>query len=298
MLLKLLKEYFRFNRRSRVVILCLLVAVFLTYLTLFILKNMDFVQKDDVNNRALKAQMDSLLMKLHEEEAMAYRLDTFDPNAIDEKGLVEMGFSEKHAKSWIKYRKFNPMYSVEDVSKLYFVDDTLLERLSPYLKFSIRPKSVQHAPWKKKKYSNKTYPTYDHKPTFKGTIDINTSDTADWIKLKGIGSFLAKQIIQYKERLGGFHSLDQLKEVKYLRPETIESLKGQLELKTKKVRTVNLNEAEWREIIRHPYFDKELTNAVCRYRRSYGQIFSLQELYENGLITKSKWEQIKPYCSF
>ena len=44
-------------------------------------------------------------------------------------------------------------------------------------------------------------------------IDINTADSAAWVALNGIGPGFAKRIMTYREKLGGFYQVDQLKEV-------------------------------------------------------------------------------------
>jgi competence protein ComEA len=48
-------------------------------------------------------------------------------------------------------------------------------------------------------------------------IDINTADTAAFISLPGIGSKLANRIISFRTKLGGFNSIEQIKEVYGLR---------------------------------------------------------------------------------
>ena len=45
------------------------------------------------------------------------------------------------------------------------------------------------------------------------SISLNKSDTADWKKVPGIGSSYAKRIVKYRALLGGYKSVEQLKEV-------------------------------------------------------------------------------------
>jgi competence protein ComEA len=68
-------------------------------------------------------------------------------------------------------------------------------------------------------YRNRTYATdyaAYHKPYY-SVVDINAADTTALIALPGIGSKLAARIVAFRNKLGGFHSVAQIKEVYGLR---------------------------------------------------------------------------------
>ena len=44
-------------------------------------------------------------------------------------------------------------------------------------------------------------------------VDINTATAEDLVNIPGIGPGLAKRILEYRATHGGFHSLQQLKEI-------------------------------------------------------------------------------------
>ena len=44
------------------------------------------------------------------------------------------------------------------------------------------------------------------------SVDINTADTTAFISLPGIGSKLAARIVNFRDKLGGFYSIDQVGE--------------------------------------------------------------------------------------
>lgn len=295
MLLKLLNEYFQFSRKSRVAILILLSFILIVYSTLFILKN-SYSPKEGKDYSILYAQMDSLMLSYHKEVKHVYHLESFDPNTVSLEKLIVMGFKPKNAKTLLKYRSFKTFYTAEDIGKLYFVNQDLLAQLKPFMIFPEREYK------RNKRTSNYAKAPSSHfiknkKERFTGTISINTADTTEWQKLHGIGAFLAKQIVRYRNKLGGFVQMEQLKEIKYLRPETFESIKEQLVLDPISIDKINLNSAQWKEIIRHPYFNKEQTNLICNYRRKFGEILSYQELLDNNLLTKEELQKVKPYCS-
>lgn len=50
--------------------------------------------------------------------------------------------------------------------------------------------------------------------TFNGKINLNTCTASDLIAINGIGEARADAIIQYREYLGGYTSVDQIKNIK------------------------------------------------------------------------------------
>ncbi|MEZ4907726.1 MAG: helix-hairpin-helix domain-containing protein [Saprospiraceae bacterium] len=64
-------------------------------------------------------------------------------------------------------------------------------------------------------------------------IDINFCDEAELQKLNGIGEVLSARIIKYRNLLGGFVTIDQLKEIYGLSDETYESIKDQIVIDVK-----------------------------------------------------------------
>ena len=127
-------------------------------------------------------------------------------------------------------------------------------------------------------------------------IDINEADSADFTKIKGISPYLAKNIIKYREALGGFESVLQLKELKNMKPDTYNKIESQLII-SQKIRKINLNIATFAEILKHPYIDYEATLAILKYKKIMTKIQSINELTENKIITDSLFQKIKTYIT-
>ena len=53
-------------------------------------------------------------------------------------------------------------------------------------------------------------------------MKINAADTTGFKSLKGIGSYYSSKIVKYRKALGGFTSVEQLKEVYGILPEVID----------------------------------------------------------------------------
>jgi competence protein ComEA len=61
--------------------------------------------------------------------------------------------------------------------------------------------------------------------TLKGKFDLNTATKEDLQKIPGIHEGLASKIVELRERIGGFHSVDDLKKVEGFAKEHLEELK-------------------------------------------------------------------------
>ncbi|NSW93088.1 MAG: helix-hairpin-helix domain-containing protein, partial [Bacteroidales bacterium] len=76
-------------------------------------------------------------------------------------------------------------------------------------------------------------------------LDINSSDSAQLEALPGIGPVLSARIIKYRNLLGGFTAVDQLKEVYGLPEETFNLISKRLYADTLKIRKININKARY-----------------------------------------------------
>ncbi len=66
-----------------------------------------------------------------------------------------------------------------------------------------------------------------------GSVDLNSADAATLAReLDGIGLARAQAIIEYREKNGRFHSVDQLLNVKGIGPQVLEKNRGNLQVGT------------------------------------------------------------------
>ena len=65
----------------------------------------------------------------------------------------------------------------------------------------------------KSNFNRRIFPGYVRKSAQnqQWTLDINMADSVAWVGLKGIGPGFAKRILAYRQRLGGFNAVLQLK---------------------------------------------------------------------------------------
>jgi DNA uptake protein ComE-like DNA-binding protein len=132
----------------------------------------------------------------------------------------------------------------------------------------------------------------------KPLLDINTCDSASLEALPGIGPVLSVRIIKYRNLLGGFAEVQQLKEVYGLPEETYNLVSGRIYADTAVIRKININTADYKQLIRMPYFKKYEVTAILKYRELKGRIGGMDDLIVNNLIAEEKAHKIKPYLEF
>jgi DNA uptake protein ComE-like DNA-binding protein len=129
-------------------------------------------------------------------------------------------------------------------------------------------------------------------------IEINRSDSATLETLPGIGPVLSARIIKYRRLLGGFASIEQLKEVYGLPVETYELIKGRIFADSSMITKININSAGYKELSHIHYFEKYEVTAILKYREIKGRIKCITDLTENKLITLEKAGKVRPYLRF
>jgi competence ComEA-like helix-hairpin-helix protein len=213
----------------------------------------------------------------------------FDPNTLSVEGWQKLGLSEKTSRTIDKYRsKGGKFYKPEDIKKIWGMPEGFYERVKDYIVTS----SVQNN-YPQSDFEKTTYTKTEKKVI---AVNINEADTSALIALPGIGNKLAARIINFRDKLGGFYSVDQVGETYGLPDSTFQKIKGSLQL-TGFVKKLNVNTATKDELKIHPYIKWNLANAIIEYRNQHGNYESLDELKNITLIDKATFDRIVHYLS-
>ena len=129
------------------------------------------------------------------------------------------------------------------------------------------------------------------------SIDINTADSVAWVGLNGIGPGFAKRIMTYREKLGGFYQVDQLKEVYGLDSLWVKENKALLKVGAGVYRFLAINQVEWKDF-KHPYLPYGQSKVVLAYRKQHGVLKDFEALEKIQLLDLVAWKRLKPYLSF
>lgn len=217
----------------------------------------------------------------------------FNPNQLPEERWLALGFSEKQIQVIKKYEKKGGRFrNKADLAKIYVISDAQFQRISPYLLFD---SSAVKRP------TGRVAGDVASSTTKSNTllIDLNRADTTTLKRLHGIGSAFSKRIIAYRERLGGYYSLDQLKDVYGLPPELLSAIRHQLYVDGAfPLHKISFTTATAADLMRHPYINQKTATLLIRYRDQHAPIKGIADLENIFALPEGFLRKIEPYLSF
>jgi competence protein ComEA len=242
-------------------------------------------------------RLDSLVAKWQWEKADSITesvdrpLFRFNPNTTTRDSLVQLGFSPSLARRIVNYRAKGGIFKIKsDLLKMYGADTLLYRKLYSFIDLPLV------AGKKTREFPRDSFPK---RPIVAITkLDLNVADTTQLITVYGIGSKFSKRIVEYRERLGGFVSMDQLNEVYRLDTTAVGRLKKKFfVLPDYRPRQILLNSVTEKELAAHPYFSYKLAAAIFAYRFQHGNFTSIEDLVNLKLVTEKDFQRIKPYIT-
>jgi DNA uptake protein ComE-like DNA-binding protein len=215
----------------------------------------------------------------------------FDPNTADSTQLLRLGLQPWQVRSIYRYRARGGVFrSKRDFAQLYGLTKKDYLRLEPYIRISddYQPASTLFS---KEERDTLRYPTKlkdgDH-------VVLNTADTTQLMKVPGIGSYYAKEIIRHGKWIGGYVSVDQLDEIEGFPP----TAKKYFVVSHPTPQRLNINKLTLQQLRRHPYINYYQAKAIVDYRRLYGDIKSLQDLRFSKAFPEDAIQRLEPYVEY
>ncbi|MDN3549784.1 helix-hairpin-helix domain-containing protein [Mucilaginibacter aquaedulcis] len=204
-------------------------------------------------------------------------LFSFNPNNLPETEWYKLGLSEGQVKVIKNYEaKGGRFYSKADVKKIYSISLDDYARLEPYINL---PASYQKAAPGE-------------------IIEINSADSARLTRIRGIGPAFAMRIIRYRERLGGFYSKEQLKEVFGIDDTKYNEIKNGIAVNNKTISKVNVNNVTFNQLRRYPYLSFKQMNAILEYHNEHGDYESIDDMKNIAILDDGILRKIGPYLVF
>jgi competence protein ComEA len=199
----------------------------------------------------------------------------FDPNTSSVTDWQKLGLTAKQSAIIKKYTtKGGRFRKAEDLKKIYGLTKVDYARLAPFI---IIP---------------------EEKATTNVVVELNSADSAKLTSVEGIGPGFAKRIIYYRERLGGFVSKEQLKEVYGLDELKYKEVAGQLKVDAGRIRKININTVTFDKLRLMPYLDYKQVNAIIEYRKQHGNYTSIGDIENIAIIDDGILRKIEPYLVF
>ncbi|WP_291134838.1 ComEA family DNA-binding protein [Flavobacterium sp. UBA7663] len=289
-----IKSYFLFSREHRSGIF-LLFAIIIIFQLAYIFFGDYFVMKNNTTEDKawllVQSEIDSL------KNIQSTKKDTiypFNPNYITDYKGYKLGMSIQEIDRLHAYRKQGKFVnSVEEFQQVTKVSNAFLSKISPYFKF---PDWVKNKGTATSEKFHKFLPKEKEKFIQK---DINTATREDLIAVYGIGEKLADKILQEKEKLGGFVSMEQFQFMWGISPEAISDLEKRFSVKTQNgIKKIAINDLSQKELAKFPYFNYALAKEIVIYRTMNSGIKNIDDLTKIKGMPNEKIKIIALYLEF
>lgn len=316
-----IKDYLSFTRKERIGVLIIAGIILLTFFVPHFTKRssvykpvqMDTTWMAAVKNLEIKDSGYTKETLKDEDNAYTYQYDQkksnynenntikgelfyFDPNITSSADWKRLGLRDKTIQTIQNYlSKGGHFYKPEDLQKIYGLYKDEFERLLPYVKIEAKT-LIADEQFVSSKPSSEPQSTKNYPPKY-SAIDINTADTSAFISLPGIGSKLALRIVTFREKLGGFYSVDQIGETYGLPDSTFQKIKQYLKLENASVKKININTASVDELKAHPYIKFSLANPIVAYRTEHGAFSKVEDIKKVMVVTDEIYKKIEPYLT-
>ncbi len=291
--MKFFKSHFWYNKSQRNGILLLIIIIFILQLIYVFVdfSNNDILNYDVSEIERYQAQIDSL--KKEQKEKNKAKIYRFNPNFLTDFKAYQLGLNVEEIDRLLAYRKTGKyVNSTQEFQKITGVNDSLLHAISPLFKFP---------EWVNTKQKAKTSPkpiSKNRKITNPKTKDLNLATINDLKAIDGIGEKLAKRIITYRKLLQGYTFNYQLYEVYYLKKEVANLVLKQFSvLKKPTIKKLNINSATFKEILKLPYIDYELTKKIYNFKDELGMFSSIEDLKNIDSFPIDKYDRITLYLT-
>ena len=234
-------------------------------------------------------------LKLRQEAVRTAQLFPFNPNTADSATLLRVGLKPWQVKNLMAYRRAGGRWkNADDFKRLYGLTEEEFQRLRPYIQIPPPVKEVYFTEHDRARQDSLHY-LRPEKFTQLTVLDLNSVDTLTLRKIPGIGVGYSLAIVRYRERLGGFVSVAQLKDIEGL-PARIEEWFSVEEPYA--VRTIAINKSDFKTLVRHPYLSYEQVKVITTHIRKYGPLRSWKDLQLYPEFTPQDFERLTPYFVF
>ena len=213
----------------------------------------------------------------------------FSIDTVSASYLTAWGLSLRQATALLRYREAcGGIFSVEHLSRCYVVDNEFVERVEPYIVFSTEATSQNIS----------VLNTQSELRREQGLIEINSADSVTLVALYGIGPRSAHHILRYRELLGGYHSVEQLRELKWVTEENFNHFSHKIYCDSCNISKIDINFAGPKELERHPYVSAQALRRIIKQRQLKGGWTRIEEMIEQNILTDDEAKRLAPYLRF
>ena len=285
-----LRKWFSFSKGERVAIITILALILLLILACLFRPSRKSLSDASLHNldsllalrqAAIEQQQQQQAEK--PQEVAELHPFPFNPNTITEEEWLQMGLTDRQVRNIMNYKaKGGKFYSKNDLGKLYTISEEEFAQLEPFIVLPevSRGKNTNIKATSQSGVSTGST-TAASTPSEKKAIpivDLNTVDSTTLVELPQIGPYTAVRIIEFREKLGGFVDKEQLRDVKGMDDARFAAIQPYINLGAIEIRKVDVNRADFKTLVHHPYLSYEQVKCIVNQREKRGMIKNWTQL--------------------
>jgi competence protein ComEA len=291
-----IKSFLNFSKKELNGILILNVLIFIVLASPFAYKLFSNSPKYNfkpfkIDAQNLKKSLPVLTENMEKLSLKKNNLFYFDPNLISDQDWEKLGLSSKQIKVIRNYVKNGgKFYQKDDLKRIYSISESHYLMLEPFIQIA-HSKSAD--PNNKFIKSNRPVSSIQIP-----VIELNTADSITLLKVRGIGPAFASRIIRFRNRIGGFYQVDQLREVYGIDSIKFSQIQDQLKVNSALIQKINVNKVTFEQLKSQPYLTYKQINAIIQYRHQHGNFNEINDLKKIVVLNEEIIRKIEPYIEF
>jgi competence protein ComEA len=222
---------------------------------------------------------------------LALKMQNFNPNDADEEDFTEMGFPNRLISNILNYRKAGGTFKYrEDFKRIYGVSDDFYKMVYDFIELPVKAESIPIA-------TAKVSPSRTGFHRSEILLELNKSDTIEMQQISGIGSAFSRRITRYRDMLGGYYSIEQLREVYGMDSTRFEQIREKFFIDSLDLKKLYINTDDFATLVKHPYLNRNQVNSILQMRQQHGPYKTIEEIKRSVLISEEDFRKLAPYLS-
>ena len=285
-----LRKWFTFSKGERVAIVTILALILLLVVACLFRPSRKSLSDESLHNLDSLLALRQVAIEAQEQQAKSREVAElhpfpFNPNTITEDEWRQIGLTDRQIRNIMNYKaKGGKFYSKNDLGKLYTISEEDFAQLEPFI---VLPEMSRNQNTKSYEQSGVSTPSTRSgassttaKPEKKAIpiVDLNTVDSITLLELPQIGSFMASRILEFRDKLGGFVVTEQLRDVNGMDEARYDAIQPYIKVGETQLRKVDVNRADFKTLVRHPYLSYEQVKRIFNQREKRGMIKNWEQL--------------------
>ena len=301
---RIMKEYFTFSKKERIaeIILLCLIAAFLAAPYFLEKEKQKPIIDTALQEQLIKLQQNNTdsvsnnKVEIKNDSSSINKVDffVFDPNTIDAEGWKKLGLNDRLIATILNYRnKGGKFRTAEDIRKIWGLKKEDADRLIPFVQIQSTTDNYNNYTNNYNYSKNKS----SSQKKITTPIDINIATAEELMQLPGMNHSLPFRIINYREKLGSFVNLQQIKTAYGMTDSIYQLINPYLKIDLNTIKKININTASEYELSLNPNISRDIAKAIIIYRNQHGNYQKLEDLKKIVFINEEMFQKIVPYLT-